>query len=200
MPAAEIFLLRHGETVWNRERRMQGWRDSPLTLKGIAQAGAMGRTLKGLIGKGEGFRFLSSPLGRAWATAVIVAETLGREPSAIERDDALREMTWGDWDGLTAAEIQARDPERWQARIDDRFTVAPPGGGETQTAVVERAAGWLQGLPHGSRLIVAGHGAFGRALRTAFEGAHPARMLELDEPQDAFFRLKPGAIERIPVA
>ena len=196
-----IYLLRHGETLWNRERRMQGRRDSPLTPEGIAQAAAMGGALREHLGEGApGFAWRSSPLMRAWQTAVIVAGRVGVDPGTIERQDALMEMTWGDWDGLTAAEIEARDPALWQARIDDRFTVAPPGGGETQTDVVVRAAKWLKTVPAEARLVVVAHGALGRALRTAFEGAHPARMLELDEPQDAFYRLSDAGIERLGVA
>ncbi len=196
-----IYLLRHGETLWNRERRMQGRRDSPLTERGIAQAAAMGEALRARLGDGaEGFAWRSSPLMRAWQTAVIVAGRVGVDPGAIERQDALREMTWGDWDGLTAAEIEARDPQLWQARINDRFTIAPPGGGETQTEIVVRAATWLRAVPADAKLVVVAHGALGRALRTAFEGAHPKRMLELDEPQDAFYRLSDAGIERLGVA
>jgi len=199
----DIFLVRHGETVWNRERRVQGRLDSPLTERGIEQARAYGRTLAHVLDAVErcdGPKFLdlvASPLGRTRATAAIVAAALGRPEDAVRYDPLLSEMTWGAWDGLTAAEIEARDPELWRARIADRFTVAPPGGGETQQDIHDRAARWLHAQPPAARLVVVGHGAFGRALRCVFTGRPAAAMLELDEPQDAFFRLIDGRIERI---
>lgn len=193
----ELYLLRHGETVWNRERRVQGHLDSPLTLRGIRQAERCGARLASLVDPRDGWRIVASPLGRAWQTAVIVAEVIGWESGAIATDERLKEIAWGRWDGLTAAEIEAIDAELWQARIDDRWTRPPPGGGETQTALFERACTWLASIEPGARLVVIAHGALGRALRTAYLGLEPAAMLDLDQPQDAFFRLAGGTIERI---
>jgi probable phosphoglycerate mutase len=195
--ALELILVRHGETVWNRERRVQGWLDSPLTGQGIEQARRYGITLAELLGDLRGWRFVASPLGRAWQTAVILVETLGLEPGVIECDPLLREMTWGAWDGLTAAEIEARDPALWAARLADRWTVPPPNGGETQADILVRARSWLD-RQDGRPAVVIGHGAFGRALRVAYTGEPAERMLELDEPQDALFRLRGGTIERVP--
>jgi probable phosphoglycerate mutase len=192
----EIYLLRHGETVWNRQRRMQGRLDSPLTLKGIRQAEALGRLMRQLIGAGEGHRMLASPLPRAWQTAAIVAETMEYAADRIERHELLLEMTWGDWDGLTAEEITARDPELWQARIDDRWTVPPPGGGETQQDIIDRAARFLGRVEDGERLIVVAHGALGRAMRVAYQNAAAEEMLRMDEPHDAVFHLQNGLIRR----
>ncbi|MEZ5825139.1 MAG: histidine phosphatase family protein [Geminicoccaceae bacterium] len=194
----EIYLFRHGETVWNRQRRMQGRKDSPLTARGVSQAQAYGRTLRGLLEQPEAYEILASPLGRAWQTAVLLCDGIGRDPDDIVHDDLLQEMTWGSWDGLTAAEIEARDPELWQARIDDRFNVAPPGGGETQQDIVDRAARWIAGIQGDRRIIAVCHGALGRAVRCAWLGEPAATMLEMSEPQDAFFRLVDGGIEQIP--
>ena len=195
----DLFLFRHGETRWNRERRFQGQRDSPLTELGIAQGRRLGRRLRLELEEPLTYRLVSSPLGRARHTAAILAKAIGRRRDEIIFDDRLMEMTWGDWDGLTAAEIEARDPGLWQARIDDRWTVPPPGGGETQQAILDRAAAWLADLGGfaGTRLIAVAHGAIGRAIRCAYVKLPSAAMLGLDEPQDAFFRLRAGRIERI---
>ena len=197
--SADIFLLRHGETVWNRERRVQGHKDSPLTLLGLEQARRYGLKLQDVLRPVAGYRLLSSPLGRALHTATIVAEVLGRASHGITTDDRLKEMGWGRWDGMTAAEIEARDPELWQARIDDRWTRPPPGGGETQQDILDRATGWLASIEPEARLVVVAHGALGRAIRCAYEGLPPATMLDLDQPQDAFFRLRGGVVTRIDV-
>jgi probable phosphoglycerate mutase len=196
---ADLFLLRHGETVWNRERRVQGRLDSPLTPLGIEQARRFGFRLKELLDPAHGYRLVSSPLGRALRTAEIVAETLGWQQLELSADERLTEMAWGRWDGLTAAEIEAMDPELWQARIDDRWTRPPPDGGETQQDVLDRAAGWLSSIENNARLIVVAHGALGRALRCCYAGLPRGAMLELDQPQDAFFRLCGGQVTRIDV-
>ena len=78
-----IYLFRHGETLWNRERRLQGQLDSPLTLRGIAQVRRNAETLQREIGDPAGLAMLASPLGRAWQSAVIVAETLGLDPRGV---------------------------------------------------------------------------------------------------------------------
>ncbi len=196
---ADIFLLRHGETVWNRERRVQGQKDSPLTPLGREQARRYGQRLRSLLDPPDGYRLVASPLGRAVHTARIVAGVLDRAAHEIATDDRLKEMAWGRWDGLTAAEIEALDPELWQARIDDRWTRPPPGGGETQQDLLDRAVAWLASVQADARLVVVAHGAFGRAARCAYAGQPPAAMLDLDQPQDAFFRLKGGVITRIDV-
>jgi probable phosphoglycerate mutase len=194
----ELLYIRHGETVWNRQRRVQGHRDSPLTANGWRQAERVARRLEAAFGPGlHDFVWQASPLFRAWQTAVVIAEAVGFDPARIGHDDRLREMTWGRWDGLTAAEIEAVDPDLWRARIADRWTVAPPGGGETQMDIVERARAWLGSLPPGSRTLAVAHGALGRAVRTAFLGLEPAAMLEMDEPHDAVFWFRDGELIRL---
>ena len=197
MRDADIYLLRHGETVWNRERRVQGQKDSPLTLLGLEQARRYGTRLKTLLEPSDGYRLVASPLGRALHTATIVAEELSWAAHEITTDDRLKEMAWGRWDGMTAAEIEVLDPELWQARIDDRWTRPPPGGGETQQDLLDRAVAWLASIETDARLVVVAHGALNRAVRCAYAGLPPAAMLDLDQPQDAFFRLKDGVITRI---
>jgi probable phosphoglycerate mutase len=199
MRDADIFLLRHGETVWNRERRVQGQLDSPLTALGLEQARRYGLKLREVLAPVDGYRLVASPLGRALHTATIVAETLGRTAHEITTDDRLKEMAWGRWDGMTAAEIEAQDQALWQARIDDRWTRPPPGGGETQQDVLDRATAWLASVEAEARLVVVAHGALGRAIRCAYQRLPPAAMLDLDQPQDAFFRLRGGLITRIEV-
>ena len=103
-----IYLIRHGETEWNRAGRMQGQLDSPLTERGQTQARAVGETLAELTGGGDGLAMVASPLGRTMATATLIAEALGAKD--IAADERLMEMSWGDWDGLTHPEIEARSP------------------------------------------------------------------------------------------
>ncbi|MGD9616911.1 MAG: histidine phosphatase family protein, partial [Alphaproteobacteria bacterium] len=81
---APIFLVRHGETEWNRARRYQGWLDSPLTPEGIAQAEAIGRLLSRLPEAAEA-EIVASPLGRARHTAAIIAACLTAAVEDVSR-------------------------------------------------------------------------------------------------------------------
>ncbi|MCH7942426.1 MAG: histidine phosphatase family protein [Proteobacteria bacterium] len=87
-----IYLVRHGETEWNRAGRMQGQLDSPLTARGEAQALRIGETLCELL-DGVDFELVASPLGRTRATAAIIARALDRDPEAMTTDERLMEMT-----------------------------------------------------------------------------------------------------------
>jgi broad specificity phosphatase PhoE len=193
-----IYLVRHGETEWNREGRVQGHLDSPLTRRGREQARRAGRTLAALLEGEPPFVLLASPLGRAEASARLILETLGPEITEWRTDDRLKEISWGRWEGLTRAEIAARDPELWRWREADRWRNPPPQG-ESHAMLADRARSWLESVAGRPRLIVIGHGAWGRALRGVYQNLMPERIDALDEPQDALFRLAAGAVVRIPI-
>ena len=196
---AVIYLLRHGETEWNRQRRLQGHRDSPLTARGLAQAAAMGATLRLLLGGAGDFRMVSSPLGRARQTARRVAEALGRDPDGIAEDPRLMEHGFGVWEGELEADLPGRFPAIWQAREADKWAYEVPGG-ESYALVAARLRGWLAEQPAGARLIVVSHGLAGRILRGLYGRAAPAEVFAMTEPQDAVFRLSHGVIARFDAA
>lgn len=189
-----IYLVRHGETLWNREGRMQGQLDSPLTTRGEDQARRVGEALRGLVDKD--ISMISSPLGRTRRTAEIVCEALDRDVASCTHDDRLKEMTWGSWDGLTRDEIEVRDPGALARRAQDRWQYVPPGG-ESYRMLAARVQSWLDDVPAEIHLVVVAHGAVGRVLRGLYAGLPRGEALSLEEPQDAFFRLYGGGIERI---
>ena len=185
-----IYLLRHGETVWNCENRRQGRRDSPLTLRGISQA----RAVAGLLGDlldGAQPPIQSSPLGRAWQTAAIVAETLGRDADAIATDHRLAEVSYGRWEGLTVTEIRQSDPDHWARRKADRWTIAPPEG-ESYVDLQTRLTDWLAEQDASCDMIVIGHGALNRALVALVARLSPEQALDLPEDQQSLFRISDG--------
>lgn len=93
---APLYVLRHGETEWNREGRIQGARDSALTERGRAQAAAMGRALAVELERNAGPTiFLRSPLGRTRETSLIVGRSLGLDPSCWRDDERLVEVCYG---------------------------------------------------------------------------------------------------------
>lgn len=101
-----LYITRHGETVWNSEKRMQGWNDSPLTELGIKQGKWLGERLDDV----KFDAIYSSPSGRAFETAKIIRS--GRKID-INKLDALREINLGDWEGKTFSEVKEENPEQF---------------------------------------------------------------------------------------
>jgi probable phosphoglycerate mutase len=198
-----IYLFRHGETEWNAEKRAQGYLDSPLTEAGRRQAHAMGLALaKELHDAGyeaSGVAVRASPLGRVRETLAIAAKAAALAHDEECFDHRLREMSRGEWDGLTLPEIEARWPGAIAARRLDLWTYIPPGG-ENYVMATERARLAMDdiGLLAADRPVaVFAHGAIGRVLRGLFLGVSDAEIRTMDQPQDAFYRLHRGATHRI---
>ena len=126
---APLYMLRHGETAWNTERRMQGTKNSALTERGRAQALAMGRALRAELAREPGPTiFLRSPLGRVRETSEIVGRELGLDPSQWRDDPRLAELSYGEWEGFTWAEIEVNRPNALAQWRDDPYGFMPPGG------------------------------------------------------------------------
>lgn len=190
-----IYLLRHGETVWNTEQRIQGQLDSALTAKGRRQAEQNGERLRSLL-DGNHIRIISSPLGRTLATATIIASKIGIAPDHIETEDRLKEISFGDWEGMTWAEVQETNPERYKNRLDDHWNVRSPGG-ENYQDVAERLQSWLAEL--NDEIIVAiSHGCAGRIFRTIHANLDRNETPNLSENHESIYLLKDsGVIEQV---
>jgi probable phosphoglycerate mutase len=188
-----IYLVRHGQTEFNRERRIQGHVDSPLTELGVRQGKAVGRLLRDLIREPDGWRIVSSPLGRAHATAELISARLGGLP--VELDDRLKEMSWGLYDGRLRAELEAEEPETF-GRTGWAFDAQ---AGETYEAVSERLGAWLASLPPEPerRVIAVSHGISGRVLRGLYASLDRDATSLQDVPQDAVYLLQHGGVGRI---
>ncbi len=114
-------LIRHAETVWNRERRIQGQQDSPLTPRGRRQADRWGEALSGIAWQG----MLTSDTGRVAATAARINLRL-KLPVSV--DARLRELDWGRWTGKTVAELRAEEPGTVAEQEAAGWEFTPPGG------------------------------------------------------------------------
>ena len=193
-----LYLLRHGETAWNLERRMQGSKDSALTNRGRAQAAAMGRALAAELAREPGpTLFLRSPLGRTRETAEIIGQELGLDPTEWRDDPRLAELRYGDWEGSTWAEIEVSHPNAMASWRADPEGFCPPGG-ETHVDLRRRSAEALADIiASGTRTVVVSHGVSGAVMRGLLHGLDARAMFVLEKPQDAFFRLLDGREERI---
>lgn len=132
MSLTHVILLRHGETDWNAELRMQGHRDIPLNAAGRAQALAAAPSVAALAPD----VIVSSDLQRAALTADAVGDVLGLP---VARDSRLRETSMGQWEGLTRDDITAGWPGAWERWRDTSYHAAPPGG-ESRIEVAARAS------------------------------------------------------------
>ena len=164
--------MRHGETAYNAENRLQGQRDVPLNARGRDQARAAGRTLRARIGpeidRLEAARaFFASPLERARETMEIVRAAMDLPPEPYRLDESLMEITFGEWEGLTWPEVRVRDADGVAARRADKWGFVPPGG-ESYAMLVERLRPWLAAL-EGDAFVVS-HGGVARAFMTILAG------------------------------
>lgn len=188
-----ILLVRHGQTTFNAEGRLQGRVDAPLTELGRVQAKAMGRLVRRIILEEPGaWRLVSSPLGRARETAAHIAAATGLE---VELDARVAEVSFGPWDGRLREELLAAYP---QARGPGAHLFVSPEA-ESYDAVRTRLASFLeeQASSRGEALVVVSHGVAGRVLRGIYAGLSRDEALALQAPQDALFRLMAGAVERL---
>lgn len=164
MLETRVIVVRHGETEWNREKRMQGTTDTLLSDVGRAQALALGRRLAS-----RDFSALySSDLSRAKDTATTIAEYTGRH---VVTDPRLRERRFGIFEGLTAGEIAARYPEE-HARFESRDPDYEVPGGESARAFTRRCLGCLAEIAErhrGVEVVVVTHGL---VLDSLYRAAH----------------------------
>lgn len=154
-----ILLLRHAETDWNRERRYQGWRDSPLSPTGREQAESAGR----LLAASPLAAVWSSPLARARETAALIAAP---HQLPVREADAFKEMGFGDWEGLTRDEVRERFPEAHRAWAETPHEAAWPGA-EPLAVVRARALaglGALREAHQGQTVCLVSHGITSRIL------------------------------------
>ncbi len=199
MKDSEIYLVRHGETEWNRTGRVQGHLNSDLTQTGRMQAKLMGECLGRELQGRKNIPMVCSPLGRARQTADIICQAMGYDFADCLFDTLLMERNLGDWNGMTIAEVDHHYPAERAQQADNEWDFLPPSG-ESFQMMAERLQGWLSGLDTAGPLIVVCHGAAGRVLRGLYGGLSNHEVLGLSTPQDAVFRLALGGIAEIPVA
>ena len=154
-----ILLLRHAETEWNRERRFQGWQDSPLSATGREQAESAAR----LLAASPLAAVWSSPLARARETALLIAAP-HRLP--VQEADNFKEMGFGAWEGLTRGEVEQRFPAEIRAWAETPDKAGWPGA-EALPVVRDRARAGLEALraAHtGQTVCLVSHGITARVL------------------------------------
>jgi broad specificity phosphatase PhoE len=174
VPAPVLYYVRHGLTEWNAQHRLQGRHDIPLNSEGCAQASRCGELLQALLSRDgrtpEDVDYVSSPLSRARQTMEIMRARLGLIPGAYSVDARLVEIAFGDWEGLTYAEVLARDKDVVFRRESGKWGFLPPGG-ESYVQVAARVGDWYDTVERDT--VVAAHGGTARALIAHLKVAPP---------------------------
>lgn len=194
MTAPTVYFVRHGETDWNAEARLQGQADTDLNEKGRAQASANGRALARLIADPAAFDFVASPMLRTRDTMERLRAAMGLDPSAYRTDSRLVEVNFGDWQGHTFPELEAVDPGCFARRHADKWAFVPPGeGAESYAGLAARVRPWLEGVARDTVCVT--HGGVLRAAFRLTGSLPPAECAALVIPQDRLLRLRNGRLE-----
>ena len=189
MAAPTIYYIRHGETDWNVEGRLQGQRDIPLNARGRAQGAHCGEILRDLFAR-DGRDPAASITSRARSGARAQTMELARAGARACRRTATRieprliEISFGEWEGFTIAELHMRDPQRIAAREHDKWHFVPPGG-ESYQMVAARMRAWYASLTRDT--VVAAHGGTARGLMASLGIAKPAAAPLLDIAQGVVY-------------
>ncbi|MDN5288319.1 MAG: Phosphoglycerate mutase [Mucilaginibacter sp.] len=181
-----IYLLRHGETIYNADgNRYCGRTDAALTNKGIQQAEGVYERLKGE----KIDAVYSSPLSRAHLTAQIATGS-----KQVQTDERIIEVDFGNWEGKTKEEFIAEDPSTWEAWMRDPETAKAGGTGETGAAVIERVNAFFNEMlqKHTYQIIVVvGHNGINRlymAYKLGMQLKHYRRVFQ-ENSAITFFEL-----------
>ncbi len=173
-----IYFVRHGETDWNLEGRLQGQKDIPLNDLGRVQAEEAGRRLVQLAPHYEDLAYVASPMTRTRETMEILRGTIGLHPETYRLDERLVELTFGAWEGLTWKEVRRAEPQAAAMRERDKWNYAPPGGGESYAMLVDRVRPILDDLTRDS--VVVAHGGVARAFLAIACGVSPRQAASMD--------------------
>ncbi len=156
----DLYLVRHGETESNVERRYQGWSESPLSRAGIWQAEKAAH----FLGRKNISGLYCSDLNRAFHTARVIGSSSGLKP---EVTPLLREIHFGRWEGMTFDEIERQWGDQIRLWLDDPFNRSAPGG-ETLDQVCDRMKSFLEHIDEqaneGKSIVAVSHGGSIRAL------------------------------------
>jgi probable phosphoglycerate mutase len=197
MPAPVIYYIRHGETSWNAEGRLQGTQDVALNDLGRKQAAHAGNILADLFVRDgrdkSSLVFVASPLGRARSTMELVRGTMKLPPADYALDDRLREIGYGQWEGSTLAEMQVRDPVFFTKRQTEKWTVSPPGG-ESYVQVQARMQDWYNSVR--ADTVAVAHGGTARALMVALGLETPISAADLTIEQGAVYVFRDGGLQK----
>jgi len=189
-----IYMVRHGQTDWNAESRLQGQKDIPLNETGRRQATENGATLARMLRRdASAFDFVSSPLGRTRETMERLRQAMDLDPLEYRVDERLKEVSFGSWEGFTLPELKLQTPERIAARRLAKWDFIPPGAdAESYEILSWRVGAWLKDVSKPT--ICVSHGGVIRALFKLLGKMEPDEAAAAAIPQDRILRVVDGSV------
>jgi broad specificity phosphatase PhoE len=184
-----IYFIRHGETAWNAEGRLQGQQDIALNTTGHNQAAYVGTLLKNLTNLPPNIDFISSPMLRTQDTMQRLRLSAGLDPASYKTDERLKEISFGRWEGLTWPEVRKADPKGASGREADKWNYVPPNG-ESYEMLMERIVPWLESIVDPS--LVVAHGGVARVLLVLAAGQDKLVAPQLDIRQGKILLFEQG--------
>ncbi|MER8782663.1 histidine phosphatase family protein [Mesorhizobium sp. M1006] len=189
-----VYIVRHGQTAWNAEARLQGQADTDLNELGREQASRNGRRLAELIDKPEDFDFVASPMRRTRETMERLRAAMKLDPYAYRTEPLLVELSFGDWQGFTFAELEANNPGSTRRRRLDKWNFQPPGeGAESYPMLLERVKPWFDALDR--QTVCVTHGGIMRVMFRLVLGMSEQDAVSMEVPQDRVLRLDGRRLE-----
>lgn len=193
-----LVFIRHGQTDWNAQGRMQGQRDIPLNATGKGQAEGNGARLKAFFDKENldpaVFDFVASPLVRTRRTMELLRGAMKVDPAAYGLERRIAEISFGAWEGFTLEELADDEQELLLQRRADKWGFLYPQG-ESYDALSRRVGDWLTTVDRPT--VVVAHGGVYRVLRGLLEGLATADVPGLDVPQDRVFVWRKSRFEEV---
>jgi broad specificity phosphatase PhoE len=191
-PRSAIWFVRHGQTDWNAQKRLQGQRDIDLNATGRVQAAEAAARLRAVAGLGLAeAAFVASPLLRTRQTMEVLRASLDLPVDEYRTDPRLMEIGFGAWEGSTWAEIRRWDPSGAAARDRDRWNYRPKGQGAESYAMLAERVGAMLSEFDGPAVIVA-HGGVARAALVALGQLDSYAAVRLGIRQGKILVIEPG--------
>jgi probable phosphoglycerate mutase len=189
-----VYFVRHGQTDWNIEGRLQGQADTDITELGRRQADRNGRMLAELIADPDAFDFVASPMRRTRETMERIRAAMGLPSAEYRTDSRIIEVHFGGWQGHTFVELESRQPGSTTARSKDKWNFVPPGAkGESYQMLMERVRPWFEALARPTVCVT--HGGVIRTVFRMVEDTPERQAARLDVPQDRLLRLSDGRLD-----
>jgi len=176
-----MYFVRHGQTDWNAEHRLQGQKDIPLNALGRDQAARNGAKLRELLTTPEDYHFIASPLGRTRETMEIIREAMGLDANDYQTDASFLEISFGHWEGHTLEELYVDTPALVKSRKIDKWRFQPPGG-ESYADLAKRTVPALMRLPQ--KTVLVSHGGTMRTIIQHIEQSDENELAKFIVPQD----------------
>ena len=183
--SSPLYFIRHGETDWNRAKKFQGHSDIPLNEKGRLQAAKNGALLVDHLAE-TGVRpdqlcFVTSPLSRALETTKIILQICNSKSGNFRADEALKEISFGLFEGLTSPQAKEKYYRQRQERRKDRWSIAPPEG-ESFASRVDGVSQLLTQL--NSHSVVVSHSGIMRVVYHLLQKIPSKEVVSLDIPNE----------------